>query len=77
MSSALAARFFVLTFVLGWGAGILMTVLQEQVEAAFGPIGCTNPVFILNGPAWPDAQPWDMYLFATIMVVGTGRGALR
>jgi uncharacterized protein len=39
--------FFVLTFVLGWGAGILMTVFQEQVEAVFGPIGYTNPVFIL------------------------------
>lgn len=39
--------FFVLTFVLGWGAGILMVVFQEQVEAAFGPIGYTNPAFIL------------------------------
>jgi uncharacterized protein len=39
--------FFVLTFVLGWGAGILMTVFQEQVESVFGPIGYTNPVFIL------------------------------
>lgn len=39
--------FFVLTFVLGWGAGILMTVFQEQVESMFGPIGYTNPVFIL------------------------------
>lgn len=39
--------FFVLTFVLGWGAGILMTVFQEQVETVFGPIGYTNPAFIL------------------------------
>lgn len=39
--------FFLLTFVLGWGVGILMTVFSEQVEAAFGPIGYTNPVFVL------------------------------
>jgi membrane protease YdiL (CAAX protease family) len=25
--------------------------------------------FQLNGPAWPDAQPWDMYLFAALAVV--------
>lgn len=39
--------FFLLTFVLGWGVGILMTVFSTQVEAAFGEIGYTNPVFVL------------------------------
>jgi membrane protease YdiL (CAAX protease family) len=23
----------------------------------------------MNGPAWPDAQPWDMYLFAVVAVL--------
>lgn len=39
--------FFVLTFVIGWGAGILMTIFQGPVETVFGPIGYTNPVFVL------------------------------
>ena len=39
--------FFILTFALGWGTGILMVVFSSQIEAAFGPIGYTNPVFIL------------------------------
>ena len=25
--------------------------------------------FQMNGPAWPDAQPWDMYLFAVVAVI--------
>jgi uncharacterized protein len=25
--------------------------------------------FQMNGPAWPDAQPWDMYLFAVVAVL--------
>jgi membrane protease YdiL (CAAX protease family) len=39
--------FFVLTFAVGWGAGIIMVLFNEQVEALFGPITYTNPVFIL------------------------------
>ncbi len=23
----------------------------------------------VNGPAWPDAQPWDMYLFVVVAAV--------
>ncbi|WP_411733788.1 hypothetical protein [Paeniglutamicibacter sp.] len=38
--------FFIATFALSWGAGILYVVFQEQVEAIFGPMGYTNPVFI-------------------------------
>ncbi len=40
-------RFFVLTFVLGWGAGVAMVLFQDRIEALFGPIGYTNPAFIL------------------------------
>ena len=34
--------------------------------------------FQINGPAWPDAQPWDMYLFAVVavLVVILNRGAM-
>lgn len=62
--------FFVLTSVLGWGAGILMTVFQEQVESLFGPISYTNPAFIMvvYSPA-----------FAAVILIWRhhGRGALR
>lgn len=40
-------RFFTLVFLLGWGIGVLMVVFMDQVEAVFGEIGYTNPVFIL------------------------------
>src|ERR687897_2780275 len=39
--------FFALTFALGWGIATLMIVFSKQVEAIFGEIGYTNPVFIL------------------------------
>jgi uncharacterized protein len=39
--------FFLATFALSWGLGVLMVVFMEQVEAVFGPMGYTNPVFIL------------------------------
>lgn len=39
--------FFALTFALGWGVAALMMVFQDQVEAVFGPISGTNPVFVL------------------------------
>jgi len=37
--------FFAIAFVLGWGAGALM--LLPPIEAIFGEVGYTNPVFIL------------------------------
>lgn len=40
-------RFLMLVFLLGWGIGVLMVVFMDQVEAVFGEIGYTNPVFIL------------------------------
>lgn len=39
--------FFVGTFALSWSIGILLVVFPGQVEALFGPMGYTNPVFIL------------------------------
>jgi uncharacterized protein len=39
--------FFALTFLLGWGVGMLMVAFQDQVETLFGPISGTNPVFVL------------------------------
>ena len=38
--------FFIATFTLSWGTGILYVLLQDEVEAIFGPMGYTNPVFI-------------------------------
>jgi uncharacterized protein len=38
--------FFLGTFVLSWGSGVLFVLFQEQVESVFGPMGYTNPVFI-------------------------------
>lgn len=39
--------FFLATFGLSWGAGALYMLFQAQVDAVFGPMGYTNPVFIL------------------------------
>jgi uncharacterized protein len=39
--------FFALAFGLGWGLGLLMVLFMEPIEALFGPIGYTNPVFVL------------------------------
>ncbi len=40
-------RFFILTFVLGWGIAALALIFMDQVEAVFGELSMTNPVFIL------------------------------
>ena len=39
--------FFVGTFALSWSIGALLVVFPGQVEAIFGPMGYTNPAFIL------------------------------
>jgi hypothetical protein len=39
--------FMALAFGLGWGVAILMMLFSDQVEAIFGEINGTNPVFIL------------------------------
>jgi len=38
--------FFAWTFALSWGMGIAFVLFQVQVEALFGEMGYTNPVFI-------------------------------
>lgn len=42
-----AWRFFGATFALSWGLGALVVAFIDQVESVFGPMGYTNPVFIL------------------------------
>ncbi len=39
--------FFLWTFALSWGMGVTFVLFQEQVETLFGPMGYTNPVFVL------------------------------
>jgi len=38
--------FFIGTFALSWGSGVLYVLFADQVESVFGPMGYTNPVFI-------------------------------
>ena len=40
-------RFFVLAFAIGWGLAILMLIFLDQIEAVFGEMSGTNPVFVL------------------------------
>jgi membrane protease YdiL (CAAX protease family) len=39
--------FVAITFGLAWGLFVLLILFTAQVEAIFGPIGYTNPLFIL------------------------------
>ena len=39
--------FFALTFGLGWGLPSLLLLFPNQLERIFGPMGYTNPLFIL------------------------------
>jgi len=39
--------FMAITFGLGWGMGVMLFLFTDQIEALFGPISGTNPVFIL------------------------------
>jgi membrane protease YdiL (CAAX protease family) len=39
--------FMALTFGLGWGLGALLFLFTDQIEAVFGEVSGTNPVFIL------------------------------
>lgn len=39
--------FFGIAFGLSWGVGALGALFQEQIEAVTGPIGMTNPLFML------------------------------
>ena len=42
-----AWRFFAATFALSWGLGALVVTFMDQVETWFGPMGYTNPAFIV------------------------------
>ena len=35
--------FFIATFAVSWGIGVLVSVFPDQAEALFGPMGYTNP----------------------------------
>jgi hypothetical protein len=39
--------FMAITFGLGWGIGAVLFLFTDQIEALFGPMSGTNPVFIL------------------------------
>lgn len=39
--------FLALTFGLAWGIGALFIVFTDQIQAIFGELGYTNPLFIL------------------------------
>ncbi len=39
--------FFILTFVIGWGVLAMLILFLDQIEAVFGEVTSTNPVFIL------------------------------
>ena len=39
--------FFSITFGVSWGLGLLAVFFQERIEALTGPIGLTNPLFML------------------------------
>lgn len=41
------ALFLILTFVIGWGVLVVLALFTAQIEAVFGPLSGTNPVFIL------------------------------
>ena len=47
MGSRTLRTFFLATFVLSWGVGMLLTVFPDRTAKLFGPMGYTNPAFIL------------------------------
>ena len=47
LATGSAWRFFAATFILSWGFGMLVITFMDQVEDWFGPMGYTNPAFIL------------------------------
>lgn len=47
MTFATLGPFFALAFGLGWGVLALLIFVRDPIQAIFGPIGYTNPVFIL------------------------------
>jgi uncharacterized protein len=42
-----AWKFFAATFGISWGLGMLVVLFMDQVESVLGPLGYTNPAFVL------------------------------
>ena len=52
------------------GVVAISVILAPMFNAAAGSILIAALFhFQMNGPAWPDAQPWDMLLFVAVAVV--------
>jgi hypothetical protein len=47
MSVGTLVLFFALAFGLAWGILALLILFTAQIEAIFGEVGYTNPLFIL------------------------------
>ncbi len=47
MSTRTLRNFFIATFAVSWGVGLVVSLFPDQAEALFGPMGYTNPAFIL------------------------------
>lgn len=47
MSTKTLIPFFAIAFGLGWGIIALLILFPQQIEALIGPMGYTNPLFIL------------------------------
>jgi hypothetical protein len=77
MTPRVPITFFALAFDVSWGILALFVLFTAQAEAVFGKMGSNNPLFIVavyapapaNGPAWPDAQPWDSVIFTVLAAV--------
>jgi hypothetical protein len=54
-------------FIGSVGAGMILTGLFNAARGSLLLAALFH--FQLNNPLWPDAQPWDMYLFAGVAVV--------
>jgi membrane protease YdiL (CAAX protease family) len=47
MTTWTVGTFFALTFALGWGVLGVLILFTARIEAIFGPVRMTNPVFLL------------------------------
>lgn len=47
MTARTAWWFFAGTFALSWGLGLVVVLFMDQVEALLGPMGYTNPAFVV------------------------------
>jgi len=59
------APFFLLTFALTWGLGVVLMVFPDQITAIFGELGVTNPLYLVM--TW---SPGLVGMFLVVMVTG-------